>query len=56
MVEKLTWWELVKDYKYAILGLILIIIGAVTFNEEYPGWPIVFLFFGFVLIMRSLGE
>ena len=56
IVQKFTIRELLGFYKYAIIGLILIIIGAVTFQEESPGWNIVLLFFGFILIMRSLNN
>ena len=56
MVEKFTILELIKDYKYAILGIVLLLIAFLIWNEEEPGFSIVFGIFGFVLLVRSLGN
>ena len=53
-MEKFTWLEQIKYYKYVVLGVILLVVAALVWSEEEPGFSIVFGFFGFILIMKSL--
>ena len=56
MVEKFTAWDLIKDYIWVIVGIIMIVLAYLVWNEEEPGFSIVFGIFGFILIMRNLGN
>ena len=54
-MQKFTIWENIKYYKWAILGVLLFLLAALVWSEEEPGFSIALGFFGFILLMRSLG-
>ena len=54
MVEKFTWIEMLKDYKYVILGLVMMVFAFLIFSEDEPSFSISIGILGFLILMWNL--
>ena len=54
MVEKFTILEILRDYKYVILGLIMMAFAFLIWSEEEPSFSISIGILGFLLLMWNL--